>query len=150
MAGMLQHHVHEPRAPQAAAAGRIAAEIAASLGDETGPGRRSGFEGHAARVRNGIAVGKAARSSRGDVTLCWNSLQGAPVERPRLIANETRRADGCRNDGGIAERRPSFRLPSGISMVMPEMISRVLPSRVMTNMGLRMVRLAMIRAGRSR
>src|ERR1700710_2350366 len=32
-AGVLQHHVHEARAPQAAAAGRIATDVAARLGD---------------------------------------------------------------------------------------------------------------------
>jgi transposase, IS30 family len=34
MAGLFQHHVHEPRAPQAGAAGRIGAEIVPRLGDE--------------------------------------------------------------------------------------------------------------------
>src|SRR6185437_3877471 len=36
MAGLLQHHVHEPRAPEATAAGGIAADIAARVGDEVG------------------------------------------------------------------------------------------------------------------
>src|SRR4051794_14122272 len=34
VAGFLKHHVHEARAPQTAAAGRIAADIAARLGHE--------------------------------------------------------------------------------------------------------------------
>ena len=36
MAGMLQHHVHEARAPQAAATGRVAAKVTARLGDDVG------------------------------------------------------------------------------------------------------------------
>src|SRR4051812_25612385 len=47
---MLQHHVHEARAPQAAAAGGIAADVAPRLGDdigraETGARRHAGL-GH--------------------------------------------------------------------------------------------------------
>src|SRR3569833_3751550 len=66
MAGMLQHHVHEPCAPQATAAGRIAAKIAARLGDDAGSTKAARRHrhtlgcggGHEARLR----ISKAARA----------------------------------------------------------------------------------------
>src|SRR5207302_1615116 len=52
MPGVLQHHVHETRAPQAATPGRIAADIAARLGDEAGSAAR----GHSAAAARGVRV----------------------------------------------------------------------------------------------
>ncbi len=43
VAGPLQNHVHEPRAPQSAAAGRIAAEMAARLGNDPMRDARQGW-----------------------------------------------------------------------------------------------------------
>src|SRR4051794_6449943 len=67
--GLLKHHVHEPRAPQAAAAGRITADIAACLGYEA----RSGTEAAAARGAMGHAAvirvsGHPTATPRGDST----------------------------------------------------------------------------------
>src|SRR4051794_20187368 len=53
--GVLQHHVHEARAPQPAAAGGIAADIAARLGDHI-RGTETGGWGH-----TGSPKGRRAR-----------------------------------------------------------------------------------------
>src|SRR4051812_2747064 len=67
--GLLKHHVHEPRAPQAAAAGRITADIAACLGYEarstTEAAAARGAMGHAAVIR---VSGHPTATPRGDST----------------------------------------------------------------------------------
>src|SRR5260221_14383470 len=61
---MLQHHVHEARAPQASAAGWIAADITPCFGDDirrTQAARDGGGARSSARPDAGIAIGKASR-----------------------------------------------------------------------------------------
>src|SRR5258708_14312906 len=67
IAGMLQHQIHEPRAPQAAAVGGIAAEVAARFGHEA-RGAKAGETADAGRSTGidagtgaGIGIGKPAR-----------------------------------------------------------------------------------------
>src|SRR5689334_7617442 len=158
IAVVLQHHVHEARAPEAAAAGRIAAEIAARIGDEAGARQGGVLERHAARVGNdaGIAVGNAGRLYLRDAALPTLLLCDMAIGTPRLIADYARRAVHAGSHEGVAWRRHLCRVarplrllrdPPGI--LMPGMILSVVPSRLVAGIGLRVVRGAMIRAGRS-
>ena len=87
MAGLLQHHVHEACAPQAAAPGGIAADIAARVGDEIGrteAARRGGCcpaefrRGRIIRHRDaGIGIGEAAGPH--------SRHAGVPARQPRDV-----------------------------------------------------------------
>src|SRR5262249_7114734 len=65
MAGVLQHHVQEARAPQAASAGRIAAEITARLGDEARSATEAAARGRTTavgvRIIAGLGIAEATR-----------------------------------------------------------------------------------------
>ena len=59
IAGMLQHHVHEARAPQAATPGRVAAEVAARLSDDVRRGE--GWTPSRLRAASGWNLGRCLR-----------------------------------------------------------------------------------------
>ena len=127
MTGVLQHHVHEARAPQTAAAGGIAADIAARLGDHIGRAETRRTRDAAAEARSrrlALALAKPRDLHLRDAALPARRARDVPmmtmsVVTSRMMADVMRVSvtpcavmRPCRSGSGRERRMPPNTTPA--------------------------------------